>query len=84
MKTEELIITDVNTLGMGYVRYSVQDAAIHSHYNNGIRWIDLYAKAENIETKEIQKVKIRIDGSKFTFFDVSEEEWEENVNGVGE
>lgn len=84
MNTEKLIITDVNTLGIGYDRYSVQDATIHSNCDNGVRWIDLYVKTEDIETKERRKLKIRIDGGKFNFSYISEEEWKENVSGIAD
>lgn len=83
INTEDLIITDINTLGIGYEKFPIQDATLHCINNDGVKFIDLYTIVEDINTKEKKKIRIRIDGSSFTFFDVEEKEWEENVNKVG-
>ncbi len=77
INTENLIITDVNTLGIGYEKYPIQNTSIHSINENSVRWIDLYTIAENTKTKEKKKIKIRIDGGSFSFSEVSDKDWKE-------
>lgn len=77
MNTENLVITDINALGICYEKFPIQDSIIHCNNDNGVKFIELYTIVEDIKTNEKKKIKIRIDGGVFTFLDVDEKEWEE-------
>ena len=74
MNIQNLIIRDINALGIGYKKYQVHDIVINSINDNNVKWIDLYAVVNDIKTKEEKKMKIRITGGKFAFLDVDENE----------
>lgn len=77
MNTENLVITDINTLGICYEKFPIRDSIINCHNNNGVKFIELYTIVEDIKTKERKKIKIRIDGGSFTFLDIDKKEWNE-------
>lgn len=73
--TENLVITKINTLGICYEKFSIQDSIINCVNDNGVKFIELYTTVEDIKTKDKKKLKIRIDDGNFTFLDVDEKEW---------
>lgn len=77
--TENLVITDINTLGICYEKFPIQDSIIHFNNDNGVKFIELYTIVEDIKTNEKRKMKIRINCDSFMFLDVDEKEWNENV-----
>lgn len=71
---ENLIISRINQIQFG----NPKDIALYSVSNDVFneiskKYIDLYVDVENVDTKEESKMKIRIYGGRFEFFDIEEE-----------
>ncbi len=51
MNTENLVITDMNTLGICYERFPIQDSIIHCVNDNCVKFIELYTIVEDVKNK---------------------------------
>lgn len=71
---ENLIISRINQIQFGNPKNIMLNFIYDDTLNeNGKKYIDLCVDVENIDTKEESKMKIRIYGVRFEFFDIEEE-----------
>lgn len=77
IEDKDLIIKKAKAIGLGDITMPAREVRIHSVDDCGYKYMDVYCIAEDMNTKEEFKIKVRIEGSQtMTVYFLTDEEFE--------